>query len=236
VTGLLVSVTNRHEAETALESGVDILDMKNPAAGALGRLPTETVAEIVALAKGLCTTSATLGDLPMQPELLAAAADEMVETGVDIIKIGFFGTECHEPCAAAVSRAVAGRARLVAVLMADQTPDLALVPALQKHGFYGVMLDTATKRGNHLLDYFDIDELQFFCNQTKRHGLISGLAGSLKNTHVEVLAHLNASYLGFRGAICLGENRNAELDSNKLLLIKNLLQKNNSGCAMPFMA
>jgi uncharacterized protein (UPF0264 family) len=233
LTGLLVSVTDRSEAEIALDVGVDILDIKNPAEGALGQLPLEAVAEIAALAKGRCKTSATIGDLPMQPDLVAAAATAMTETGVDIVKIGFFGTAHHEACAKALYQAVGGRAGLVAVLMADQTPDPGLIPALQKHGFYGVMLDTATKHGKHLLDYFDIEELQVFCSQAKRHGLISGLAGSLKNTHVEVLAHLNAGYLGFRGAICFGGNRNAELDANKLLLIKSLLQKNNINCLLP---
>jgi len=236
VTGLLVSVTNRQEAEIALEAGVDILDMKNPAAGALGRLPLETVADIVTVAKGCCTTSATIGDLPMQPELVAAAVAEMAETGVDIVKIGFFGSAAHEACAEAASRAVAGRARLVAVLMADETPDMSLIPVLRQQRFYGVMLDTASKSGKHLLDYCNIGELRDFCERAKHQGLITGLAGSLRDIHVENLMDLNASYLGFRGAICFKGNRNAGLDANKLHLLKRLLQKNNKCLAVPLPA
>ena len=228
MTGLLVSVTDKSEAEIALDAGVDILDMKNPAEGALGQLPLEAVADIAALAKGRCTTSATIGDLPMQPDLVAAAASAMTETGVDIVKIGFFGTAHHEACAKALCRAVDGRAGLVAVLMADQAPDFSVIPTLCQQGFYGVMLDTASKNGKHLLDYFEINQLQSFCLQAQQHGLISGLAGSIKSVHVEKLAHLNASYLGFRGAVCHAGNRNARLDTNSLLLVKSLLHKNNS--------
>lgn len=236
MTGLLVSVTNRQEAEIALETGVDILDMKNPAAGALGRLPFHTVADIVALARGRCTTSATIGDLPMQPELVAAAVAEMAETGVDIVKIGFFGSAAHEACAEAASRAVAGRARLVAVLMADETPDRSLIPVLRQQRFYGVMLDTASKSGKHLLDYFNIGELRDFCSEAHLNGLVSGLAGSLRCQHVGMLEDLNPAYLGFRGAVCLENNRQARLDAGKLCSIKSLLRKNNNELPEPLTA
>lgn len=236
MTGLLVSVTNRQEAEIALETGVDILDMKNPAAGALGRLPFTAVADIVALAKGRCTTSATIGDLPMQPELIAAAVAEMAETGVDIVKIGFFGSAAHEACAEAASHAVAGRVHLVAVLMADETPDLSLIPVLRQQRFYGVMLDTASKGGKHLLDYFNIGELRDFCSEAHLNELISGLAGSLRSQHVGMLEDLNPVYIGFRGAVCQENNRMAALDASKLRSIKRLLRKNNNELPEPLTA
>src|SRR5690606_4165751 len=102
-----------------------ILDMKNPAAGALGRLPLKTIKEIAVMARGIVTTSATIGDLPMDAGLLAAATAEVMATGVDIVKIGFFGHETHTECAHAVAESSQGKVGLVAVMMADDHPNFA---------------------------------------------------------------------------------------------------------------
>ncbi|MGZ8249348.1 (5-formylfuran-3-yl)methyl phosphate synthase, partial [Methylomagnum sp.] len=47
MTGLLASVANLDEARLVAESGADIIDLKNPAAGALGALSVGEVARIV---------------------------------------------------------------------------------------------------------------------------------------------------------------------------------------------
>lgn len=228
MTDLLISVKNRREAEIALNAGVDILDMKNPTEGALGRLPLETIKEIVSLTAKRCITSATIGDLPMEPELLASATEEVMETGVDIIKIGFFGHSHHVACAQAISHLVKGRTRLIAVMMADEFADFKLIPALKTAGFYGVMIDTASKQNQHLLNYLNIEALHQFCTMTKAHEMVCGLAGSLQESHIPLLHSLNADYLGFRGAACIGTDRNAALDENRLFALKLMLYKNNN--------
>ncbi len=43
VTGLLASVTDVEEARLGAAGGADIIDLKNPAAGALGALAPETL-------------------------------------------------------------------------------------------------------------------------------------------------------------------------------------------------
>ena len=87
---LLASVTNESEASLVAACGSDIIDCKDPAAGALGALPLATVARIVGAVGAHCPISATIGDLPADPESVAEAAGRMAETGVDFIKIGFF--------------------------------------------------------------------------------------------------------------------------------------------------
>ncbi|MET0208713.1 MAG: (5-formylfuran-3-yl)methyl phosphate synthase, partial [Burkholderiaceae bacterium] len=62
---LLVSVRDEHEALIAAESGADLIDMKEPRAGALGALPFDAVERIVAVLRRRHTTlrlSATVGD------------------------------------------------------------------------------------------------------------------------------------------------------------------------------
>ncbi len=86
----LASVTSVAEAALALAGGADVIDCKNPADGALGALPLATVAAIrAAVPKGV-TVSATIGDMEPEPAVVTAAARAMAETGVDIVKIGFF--------------------------------------------------------------------------------------------------------------------------------------------------
>lgn len=227
MTGLLISVGSKLEAEEALNVGVDILDLKNPAEGALGRLPLRDIIDVVQVVGKRCVTSATIGDLPMQPQLLAEAAAEVSATGVDIVKVGFFAGESLVNCAQAIGRRVGGQTKLIAVLMADQQHDFDLMPALSAAGFYGVMLDTADKRKGSLIDCLGMEEIRGFCAASRRHGLVTGLAGSLREAHVTALQGMQPDYLGFRGAVCTGLDRNAGLDQARLKSIKSLLQKYN---------
>ncbi len=228
MTGLLVSVANISEAKIAMDAGVDILDMKNPAEGALGRLNLQTITEITAICRGKCTTSATIGDLPMQAELLASETEKVIETGVDIVKVGFFGVDQHEVCANAIGRVGRDRAKLIAVMMADQSPNFSLMATLKAAGFYGVMLDTANKDGQCLLDHQSMNELNTFCRMAESYEMVTGLAGSLSASHIQALVNINPAYLGFRGAVCHQTNRDADLEQGRVSLIKELLHKYNT--------
>ncbi|MDE2325572.1 MAG: hypothetical protein KGL51_13020, partial [Betaproteobacteria bacterium] len=113
--GWLASVTSVDEARLALAAGADILDAKNPQAGALGALPMHVVLGIVEVAGERATVSrpgvgevaresparvsATLGDLTaMDPLVLRAAALDMAATGVDLVKIGLFPAATLDAC------------------------------------------------------------------------------------------------------------------------------------------
>ncbi|PKO91569.1 MAG: hypothetical protein CVU15_08045 [Betaproteobacteria bacterium HGW-Betaproteobacteria-1] len=228
VTGLLISVSNMHEAKLALGAGVDILDMKNPAAGALGRLELTDIAGIVAATGKNCVTSATVGDLPMQPDLLANAVQEVMATGVDIVKVGFFGGEQSEACAREVGRFATAEVRLVAVLMADMQPDFSLIPVLKAAGFDGAMLDTANKKNGSLLDCMAAQDIESFCDVAQAQKLLTGLAGSLREAHIAKLLDFRPDYLGFRGAVCAESNRQNDLDVGRLKSIRSLLHKYNN--------
>ncbi|MDR2219221.1 MAG: (5-formylfuran-3-yl)methyl phosphate synthase [Methylobacillus sp.] len=220
---LLVSVTDIEEALIALECGADIIDLKNPAAGALGALPPATLREIAGKVAGRKPVSATIGDLPMAPEQLVAAARATAQTGVDFVKIGFFGHAEHEACIAALQSLTADGIRLVAVLFADDDPDLNLVAHLARAGFYGVMLDTAAKNGQGLRHYLSDATLGAFVAKSRAQGLLTGLAGSLSMADLDALLPLRADYLGFRGALCAGARRTARLERARLLHCANAL-------------
>jgi len=66
MTGMLASVNTVDEALWVLNAGVDIIDLKEPANGALGALKPETITTIVKRINGQRPVSATIGDLPLQ--------------------------------------------------------------------------------------------------------------------------------------------------------------------------
>ena len=219
---LLASVADLTELELALAGGVDVLDLKDPLAGALGAWPLPELRAAVRLAAGRVPVSATVGDLPPEPPALAAAARATAATEVDIVKLGFFPGGDHRALATALQPVAAEGIRLVAVLMADQEPDLDLAGSLGRAGFWGVMLDTADKAAGHLLRHQPVAALARFLAEARAHGLVAGLAGSLRLDDVDLLAPLGPDYLGFRGALCRG-GRGTPLDPGLLSQLRRKL-------------
>jgi uncharacterized protein (UPF0264 family) len=224
---ILASVTDVEEAMVAVECGADIVDLKNPSEGALGALSLTTISNIVATVNRRKPVSATIGDLPMQPELVVAAVDATAATGVDIVKMGLFGQEGHAACIEALRPVAARGVSLVAVLFADDAPDFDLIPRLAEAGFHGVMLDTALKNGKRLRHHLDDEVLSTFVCQAQEAGLLTGLAGSLTVDDLIELLPLGADYLGFRGALCVSANRAARLEQARLKHLLNVLHSCN---------
>jgi (5-formylfuran-3-yl)methyl phosphate synthase len=218
----LASVTNVGEAEIAVAGSADIIDCKDPATGALGALDSETVSEIVARVDGRLPVSATVGDLPPDPDVLVKAARDMAATGVDIVKVGFFGGRDPQPAISALGEALAGSAQMVAVLMADQDPDFSLVTVLAASGFAGVMLDTANKSAGGLTSVLSIARLTEFVNLARDNHLFVGLAGSLKQGDIPVLTKLEPDMLGFRGALC-SAGRQSAIELNRVTAVRRLI-------------
>lgn len=227
---LLISVTSIKEAQVALQCGADILDLKDPDQGALGALPLELVKEIVTFvnAKGELerkVISATIGDLPMEPELLLKHVVALSETKVNIIKIGFFRDSSvkftdYQSCLEALKSVAESGVRLIAVLFAEYEYPASLVTAIKDAGFYGVMFDTAVKNGATFLDYFSMDEMKEIANNAQAQGLLFGLAGSLSLQHVAMVKAIAPDYMGFRGGVCINNQRKSELDLEKMRTIR----------------
>lgn len=219
---LLASVTNEAEACLAAAGGADIIDCKDPAKGALGALPHAVVAGIRAAVPAHIQVSATIGDMPADPDPVLDATRAMAATGCDIVKIGLFP---GGDAAATVRRlgSLASETLLVAVLMADAPFDRALVPALGEAGFAGVMLDTANKDGRTLLDHRTTAELRGFIAEARAAGLFAGLAGSLRLAQVPQLLALDPDVLGFRGALCSASDRKNTLDSEALAAVRRAI-------------
>lgn len=209
---LLVSVREVAEAREAAAQDVDFIDLKDPAAGALGGLPPARIRQIVgALHDGgrRATVSATIGDRAAHdlPAILAAVA-EVADCGVDLVKVGVPG--CGGPAAEALIAALAdcGRA-VVPVLIADHGLDLGLVARAARGGFPALMADTEAKRGGSLLERLPSVTLAGFVARARSAGMPVGLAGALRLADLPALRLLAPDFAGFRSAVCAGERSDA---------------------------
>lgn len=225
MTGMLASVQNLDEALLALAAGADIIDLKAPAAGSLGALSCEEIRRIVNQIQGRRPVSATIGDLPMDPALVREAAANMAATGVDYVKIGFFPGGDWPGTIQALAPLAARGIRLVVVLFGDRQPDARHAAELAEAGFAGAMLDTMDKQQGSLTQVCTIDFLRDFVVKVKAHGLLCGLAGSLRSSDIPPLLELKPDYLGFRGALCRRHLRTAELDADAIRTIRALISQ-----------
>lgn len=223
MTGMLASVRNLAEARLALKTGVDIVDLKAPEHGSLGALPAEEVGRIVAEMGGTVPVSATIGDLPLDPDPICRAVLEMAATGVDYVKIGMFRGGDWGSTLVTLSHLASRGTRLVAVLFADNLPDFDWIARLKKSGFAGVMLDTQDKTRGSLTGLLDRPTLERFVDETQEQGLLCGLAGSLRSADIPDLLTLQPDYLGFRGALCHSARRTADLDPEALAAVRQMI-------------
>jgi len=222
MTRLLASVRSAAEAALAVAGGADIVDAKEPSAGALGRVEPATLRAIVREVGGCRPVSATIGDLELAPDVVAAAVEATARDGADIVKIGVFTSDLAATWRALGTLAARGF-RLVAVVFADRALDLRdISERCAEAGFYGVMLDTADKKSGALTAHLDHAALAAFIARAKDLGLVSGLAGSLGIDDIDRLAPLGADYLGFRSALTVG-GRSTALDAESLRRVRQAL-------------
>lgn len=231
MTGLLASVKSIDEARIAFAGGADIIDLKNPAAGALGGLPLDVITAIVRWIDGRLPLSATIGDIAMQPGRIQAAVEAVAARGVDYVKIGLFEGARRE-CLSAL-RKHAGNTRLIAVLFADLGVDTDLVAEAARCGFAGVMLDTADKKSGGLREHLCDEELASFVGTARSRGLLAGLAGKLAVSDIPFLLAATPDYLGFRSALCGRMDRRGELSQEAIAAVSKALKAPAHGSFSP---
>jgi uncharacterized protein (UPF0264 family) len=221
--GFLASVTSEHEALTCVALGADIIDAKDPRAGALGALPVDLVAAIRDSVPARTPLSATIGDPTADTAELVRRAKRMAATGVDVVKVGIDGSLPDAAALDALGRADIGAARLVAVLIADGGVNLDSVARAGEAGFVGVMLDTADKKRGSLLDIVAPGVLADFVAAAHAAGLFAGLAGSLRVHHIPQLLGFAPDLMGFRGGLCRNGERADAIDAGAVRAVRRAI-------------
>ncbi|EHR71865.1 hypothetical protein BurJ1DRAFT_3050 [Burkholderiales bacterium JOSHI_001] len=209
---LLVSVRNVTEAREVAATGVDFIDLKDPADGALGGLPVATISEVVLALRaqpGSGRISATIGDHASDAlDAILQRVAAVAATGVNYVKVGI----SPGPGVTALLEALARcGATVVPVFIADAGVPMAAVRAALAvagddfHVFPALMLDTQAKLGGSLLQRVPVSALAEFIEAVQASGRLAGLAGALRLIELETLRRLAPDFAGFRSAVCDGD-------------------------------
>jgi len=218
----LASVRDAEEADLAIRAGADIIDLKDPAQGALGALPGEAIGACVRCVAGRTPVSATIGDLPLRGDGAASAVRATAALGVEYVKLGLFPGSDPSFRLDLGSRGSNGF-RLILVLFADALPDFDPIPFAARIGASGLMFDTLGKGSGTLTDHLPCAELAEHVAAARASRLTVGFAGSLGPEALPHLLALEPDLLGFRGALCRNGDRLQPLDPVRLASVRALI-------------
>lgn len=242
---LLVSVRDAREACAALDGGAEILDVKEPARGALGSADPHTIEEVAAIAERsrYVPVTAACGEVVDWAD--RATPVPALPGGVVLAKLGPAGlaTIPDWPATWCAVRArfdaAAGRALgWVAVIYADAPrcaaplPEEILDVALHDAGVFGVLVDTGAKDGPGLTGCLSRAALETIASRVRATGRWLALAGKLSLADVASLAPL-ADILAVRSLACRAGLRSAEIDAQAVQEIRRVLNAAPSGESVP---
>jgi uncharacterized protein (UPF0264 family) len=228
MTLLLVSVRSAAEAQVALAGGADIIDVKEPARGALGAADVQVWHAVRDAVAGRLTTSVALGELASG--LIGALAPQT--GGFAFGKIGFAlcaEIDWRERWRDAVQQFASGVCA-VPVAYADwrnagaPPPRELLGLAAESSKF--LVLDTYEKSSGSLLDYVPAAALGDFLGQAASLGVKVTLAGSLTAQMLADVLPLGPAYVGVRGAACRG-GRQGIVDLERVRALASFLNGEN---------
>ncbi len=213
--GLLVSVHTPAEASAALAGGADLIDIKEPARGPLGRADPAVIEAIVRRVAGRRPVSAALGEL-------AHGLDLDVPAGLSFVKCGLAGWQGRDWRPVLNEARCRAPAPLVVAAYADwldaQAPPLhEIVVHALACSFTAVLIDTYVKedaRGRRtLLDLLPLARVRELCAACRGAGVRLALAGSLGPDEMRRLLQAGLKrpecppapdWLAVRGAACGG--------------------------------
>jgi uncharacterized protein (UPF0264 family) len=215
------------EAEQAWAGGAALIDVKEPAAGSLGRARDDTIAAVIRGVAGRCPVSAALGEW-------VDGEDPVVATGLNYAKWGLAGcgqrTGWPRELASAGERLrrFAPSCRLVAVAYADWRRAKAPMPSqvcefALEHGAGAFLLDTWGKDGTTLLDWISLEEIHQLCQRCRSGGVPVALAGSLGPEQIMLLKPAQPNWFAVRGAVCHGGRRGQDIDPTAVRRLVNLV-------------
>ena len=224
---LLVSVRSVEEARVALQSGAEVIDVKEPRAGPLGAASLTVQRAIVDLLSGRGRLlSAALGELDQ-----ATTRDPPAAPGVHLAKAGLARQRVRPwqtRLDALRHRLAQGPSPIHLVAVAYADAHTAGAPAVAEVLDYAIsrtlpylLVDTFLKDGTSLLSHIDLKALGRFTERAQSAGVKVALAGALELDAIEAIRTLRPDVIAVRGAACSGGKRGRSIDPTR---IRRLLQ------------
>jgi uncharacterized protein (UPF0264 family) len=231
---LLVSVTSAAEALAALAGEADLVDAKDPLAGALGAVSEQVLCEIHEAVARMRPVTAALGDATTEPAI-ERLSRRFVAAGARFVKVGFAGINSGPRVVALIEAAVCGaksvasEAGVIAVAYADGEPSASVRPAAliqlsMQAGAAGILLDTANKDGPGLRGLMSERVLADWVSEAHRAGLLAALAGRLTVEDLAFVQDAGADIAGVRGAACDG-GRTGRVVAEKVSLLRATIER-----------
>ncbi|WLD13406.1 (5-formylfuran-3-yl)methyl phosphate synthase [Planctellipticum variicoloris] len=229
---LLVSVCDADEARAALAGGADIIDVKDPAQGSLGRATPEAWAAIAAAIPAGIPLSLALGELR---EWSPTTPIPNIPAQVRWLKLGLAGmrdlTDWRTTWSSLRTRFEAACPTpigWVAVAYADA--DIAEAPpvediarAAMETGCAGFLIDTWSKGGSGLVELGVDRRLRSILPELGQQGLFTALAGSLRPVDVAAVAGWGADIIAVRTAACEGGVRTGRVSQEAVRSLQQRL-------------
>jgi hypothetical protein len=230
--GLLVSVRSVAEAEVALAGGADLIDVKEPSRGSLGRADDETIAAVVQAVGGRKPVSAAMGELhgrvwdrfPRHPGLafakwgLAGCGDQPDHAWTRLAIEAMTELEHWSAGCKTVFAAYADFAR------ANSPPPEVICQLARQWRLAAFLVDTFQKDGSTLVDWLPLPRIALLCRLCRAGGIAIALAGSLGAEQIAALLPLEPDWIAVRGAACR-QGRQGEIDAGRVGQLVELLAK-----------
>jgi uncharacterized protein (UPF0264 family) len=222
--GLLVSVRSREEALAAWAGGADVIDVKEPDRGPLGRADAAVWRAVRASLPAGVPVSVALGELPdggipRQVDDYAGIAFRklgLARAGPDWRRrwAGILATHAEGPPWVAVAYADWSRA---------EAPDPeSVLGAARFFGCAGLLIDTWDKtRPSPLAPR---EPWVSLVREARGAGLLVALAGRLDRYAIDRLAGLEPDLFAVRGAACRGRDRRGAIDRQRVADLSRLVR------------
>lgn len=211
LTRLLVSVRSVFEAEICRRLGVDWIDLKEPKSGSLGCPTKQTALAVSAYLEDFPQRSVALGELnTLELDSVIEIANLFPVAKVGLSHLG--GTNRWRQRLEGLNEQIT--ADLVPVVYADwriaesPKPSAVLDWACNESSRF-LLIDTFTKDGRGLLDFFSMAQIEEFVRIANDACVGVVLAGSLKLADVKKLEHIPCTAIAIRGAVCSQERDSA---------------------------
>jgi hypothetical protein len=231
---LLVSVRDADEARVAIAAGVEVIDVKEPSRGSLGRADDETLREIADAVQGRAILSFAAGEAIDRRDSgsIVSDASALARSGYALFKYGPAGLGRRDDWREVLSdawRSTAPGASPIAVAYIDYeaatapSPE-AIVELAIESGCFGMLFDTFGKAPRLGLTALPYARLRSCIAKARDAGLLVSLAGSLGIDDVADARLLQADVVAVRGAVCTGD-RASRIDANRIAALQEAIAR-----------
>ena len=232
---LLVSVALANEVDSALAGGAEIIDAKNPTAGALGRVSPLVLSEVVQRVAGRVPVTAAWGEFAELPRLNRSERESL--RGVSLIKLGTAGFHRQAEWSqqfATFRGSLPSELALAVVHYADWSHcdaldfEQSLLLAIELKAS-ALVIDTHGKQTGTLLDFYTPSQLGLVLQRICDQQLQPVLAGSLRIQHLEGLLECATCapppIVAGRGAACRDGRREAPICSDRVAGLRRAIDQ-----------